>query len=90
MGKIFIPAGFHGFVALDKAIAIAVPSSAPVKHSIQEARGKGRIIDLTYGRKTKSVMYTDDEYLVLSAIEPVTLQGRLLYAQEEGEGEKEN
>lgn len=87
MQKTLIPAGFHSFVAFDKVVAVAVPSSAPVKHNIQEARGEGRVIDLTCGRKTKSVVYTDDSYLILSAIEPATLQSRLICAQEGNNGE---
>lgn len=69
--------GHGNYVASGRIIAIAIPKSAPIKRSVQEARDKGLLVDLTNGRRIKSVILTDSNYLVLSAIEPATINGRL-------------
>ena len=69
--------GFGNIVAMNRVIAIASPSSAPTKRSIQEARNKGTLIDMTNGRKTKAVIFTDSGHVVLAALVPETIAGRL-------------
>lgn len=69
--------GFGNYLAPDMIIAIAVAGSAPIKRSIQDARDKGLIIDLTEGHRVKSVVFTDREYIVLLAMEPGTIEGRV-------------
>ena len=58
-------------------IAIVSPESAPVKRMVQTAKDAGVVIDVTHGRKTRSVIFTDSDYIILSAIQPETLTGRL-------------
>ena len=77
MSKKLIPIGFSNYLSTDRIVAIAIPKSAPVKRSIQDARDKGLIIDLTEGRRTKAVIFTDSNHLVLSALAPATISGRL-------------
>lgn len=60
--------GFGNFVSDIRIISIVLPESAPVKRLIQESREKGMLIDATYGRKTKSVIITDSEHVILSAL----------------------
>ena len=69
--------GFGNIVAMNRLVAIAPPSSAPIKRIIQEARSKSTLIDMTNGRKTKAVIFTDSGHVVLAALAPETITGRL-------------
>ena len=64
-------------VSVDKIVAIVSPESAPVRRLVQEAKEAGRVVDVTHGRKTRAVVVTDSQYILLSAIQPETLTGRL-------------
>ena len=70
--------GFGNILAMNRAIAIASPNSAPTKRTIQEGRNKGLLIDMTNGRRTKAVIFTDSGHIVLAALAPETIAGRLL------------
>lgn len=69
--------GFGNIVSANRIISIVSPESAPIKRIIQEARNKGSLIDATYGRKTRAVIVTDSEHVVLSAVQPETVASRL-------------
>ena len=69
--------GFGNILAMNRVIAISPPNSAPVKRIIQESRNKGTLIDMTNGRKTKAVIFTDSGHIVLGALAPETITGRL-------------
>ena len=69
--------GFGNMIAADRIIAIVSPDSAPVKRMIQEARDRKRVIDATQGRRTRAVIQTDSVHVVLSAIQPETIAGRV-------------
>ena len=69
--------GFGNMVSADRIIAIVSPDSAPVKRMIQEARDRKRVIDATQGRRTRAVIQTDSDHVVLSAIQPETIAGRV-------------
>jgi hypothetical protein len=69
--------GFGNILAMSRVIAIASPNSAPTKRTIQEARGKGLLIDMTNGRRTKAVIFADSGHIVLAALAPETITGRL-------------
>lgn len=73
----FMNIGFDNMVSVEKIVAIVSPESAPVKRLVQEAKEAGRVIDVTHGRKTRAVVFTDSQYILLSAIQPDTLTGRL-------------
>lgn len=69
--------GFGNIIAANKVVAIASPNSAPTKRLVQEARDKGVLVDMTSGRRTKAVVITDNGYLILSALAPETIMGRI-------------
>lgn len=73
----FINIGFGNMIAADRIVALASPDSAPVKRLVQDAKDDGRAIDVTCGRRTRSVIITDSEHVVLSAIQTETIAGRL-------------
>jgi len=56
---------------------MASPNSAPTKRTIQEARNKGQLIDMTNGRRTKVVIFIDSGHIILAALAPETIAGRL-------------
>ena len=72
-----INVGFGNIVSSDRIIAIVSPDSAPIKRMITEAREKGTLIDATYGRRTRGVLITDSEHIILSALQTETIAGRL-------------
>jgi regulator of extracellular matrix RemA (YlzA/DUF370 family) len=69
--------GFGNILAMNRAIAIASPNSAPTKRTIQDGRNKGLLIDMTSGRRTKAVIFTDSGHIILAALSPETIAGRL-------------
>mgnify|MGYP003314699275 CR=1 FL=1 len=77
MSQRFINVGFGNRVAADRVVTLAVPDSAPVKRLVQDAKEDGRVIDVTCGRKTRSVLITDTDHVILSAILAETIAGRL-------------
>lgn len=68
--------GFGNLVSGDKVVAVVSPESAPIKRIVQDSKEKGTLIDATFGRKTKAVLITDCDSVVLSALLPETLAGR--------------
>ena len=68
--------GFGNMVSANRLVAIVSPESAPIKRIIQDAKEKGTLIDATFGRKTKAVVITDCESVILSALVPEKLAGR--------------
>ncbi len=72
-----INVGFGNIVSANRIIAIVSPESAPIKRIIQEARDRGMLIDATYGRRTRAVIVTDSDHIVLSAVQPETVAHRL-------------
>jgi regulator of extracellular matrix RemA (YlzA/DUF370 family) len=73
----FINIGFGNMVAADRIITIVSPDSAPVKRLILDAKDAGRIIDVSCGRRTRAVIITDSEHVILSAIQSETIANRL-------------
>lgn len=72
----FINIGFGNVVNTDKVVAVINPDSAPAKRIVQRAKETERIVDATQGRRTKSILLTDSEHVILSALQPDTLAGR--------------
>ncbi|HPE16497.1 MAG TPA: DUF370 domain-containing protein [Oscillospiraceae bacterium] len=79
--------GFGNLVSAARLVAIVSPESAPIKRMIQEARERGRLIDATYGRRTRAVLVMDSDHIVLSAVQPETVAGRAAVRENEEEGE---
>ena len=79
--------GFGNMVSTSRIVAIVSPESAPIKRIVQEARERGRCIDATYGRRTRAVIVTDSDHVILSAIQPETVANRLYDRGETDDGE---
>ncbi len=73
----FINIGFGNMVSAGRIVAIAGPDSAPVKRLVQDARDDGRVIDVSCGRRTRAVIITDSDHVILSAIQAETITNRL-------------
>ncbi|MEZ0535783.1 extracellular matrix/biofilm regulator RemA [Caldicellulosiruptoraceae bacterium PP1] len=78
----FINIGFGNIVSANKVIAIVSPDSAPIKRIVQEARDRGMLIDATYGRRTRAVIITDSDHVILSSVQPETVAHRVLEPDE--------
>ncbi len=81
--------GFGNMVSANRIIAIVSPESAPIKRIVQDAKERGTLIDATYGRRTRAVIITDSDHVVLSAIQPETVANRLSFDEEEEPEEDE-
>ena len=79
--------GFGNMINAGRLIAIVSPESAPIKRIIQDAKEKGSLIDATYGRRTRAVIIMDSDHVILSAVQPETVAGRLSMDEEETEDE---
>ena len=73
----FINIGFGNIVSANRIISIVSPESAPIKRLIQETREKGFLVDATYGRRTRAVIITDSEHIILTAVQPETIANRI-------------
>lgn len=69
--------GFGNVLAMSRVIAIASPTSAPTKRTIHEGRSNGLVVDMTNGRRTKAVIFTDSGHIILAALAPETIASRL-------------
>ena len=69
--------GFGNMVSASRVIAIVSPESAPIKRIILDVRDRGQLIDATYGRRTRAVVIMDSGHVILSAIQPETVAGRM-------------
>ena len=79
----FINIGFGNIVSVNRLVAIVSPESAPIKRIIQDARAVGKLVDATYGRRTRAVIIMDSEHVILSAVQPETVASRLESDEEE-------
>ena len=68
--------GFSNVINSDKIVAIITPDSAPAKRMLQSARESGNVVDATQGRRTRAIIVTDSNYIVLSALLPDTISNR--------------
>ena len=75
-------------VASERVVAVVSPDSAPIKRLIQDAKDSGRAIDVTCGKRTRAVIITDSEHVVLSALKSETISNRL-GDDDEGDDEEE-
>ncbi len=77
--------GFGNMIASHRIVAVVSPDSAPIKRMVQDARDKGRLIDASYGRKSRSVIFTDSDHIILCAVQPETVAARAAEEQDEEE-----
>ena len=69
--------GYGNLVVASRVVAIASPASAPMKRLRDEASSRGKLVDATQGRRTRSIVVTDSDHIILSAINPETVASRL-------------
>ena len=86
----FINIGFGNMVAADRVVTIAYPDSAPIKRIVQDAKDAGRAIDVSCGRRTRAVIITDSDHVILSPIQPETIANRLSSEYEDEEEDEED
>ena len=86
----FINIGYGNMVAVDRIVTLVSPDSAPIKRLIQDAKDQGRTIDVSCGRRTRAVIITDSEHVILSAIQAETIANRLDSEDSEVDTAEEN
>lgn len=69
--------GFGNIIFSSRIVAITIPNSAPMKRFKEEARDSGKLIDVTHGRRTRSIIITDSGHIILSAVQPETISQRI-------------
>ncbi len=69
--------GFGNMVAANRMIAIVSPESAPIKRIIQDAKERGTLIDATHGRRTRAVIITDSDHIILTYLQSETVANRI-------------
>jgi regulator of extracellular matrix RemA (YlzA/DUF370 family) len=74
---ILLNIGYGNLVVASRVVAIASPASAPMKRLRDEASNRGKLVDATQGRRTRSIIVTDSDHIILSAINPETIASRL-------------
>lgn len=85
----FINVGFGNMVSASRIVAIASPDSAPIKRLISDAKDGNRIIDVSCGRRTRAIIITDSEHVILSAIAAETITNRLSTDESDTDTEEE-
>lgn len=81
--------GFGNLVSAERILAVVSPDSAPIKRIVQEARDRSMLVDASFGRRTKAVLLMDTDHVILSAILPETIAGRLSGKAEAADTEEE-
>ena len=88
VSPVLVNIGFGNVVASSKVVAIVTPGSAPIKRMREEARKEGKLVDATQGRRTRSIIVTDSNHIILSALQAETITQRFVegkvVASEEG------
>ena len=74
--------GFGNMVAANRMIAIVSPESAPIKRIIQDAKERGTLIDATHGRRTRAVIITDSDHIILTYLQSETVANRISEEQD--------
>lgn len=73
----FVSIGFGSLVAINRVLAVISPDSAPVRRLLRDARDRDLLVDATFGRKTKAVLLLDTGHILIAALQPETIIGRL-------------
>ena len=80
--------GFGNMVSASRLVAIVSPESAPIKRIMQDAKEQVTLIDATYGRRTRAVILTDSDHVILSALQPETVANRFNDREDEESAEE--
>ncbi|GBD99422.1 hypothetical protein BMS3Abin07_01459 [bacterium BMS3Abin07] len=78
LGPVLVNIGFGNVVSTSRVIAVVTPGSAPIKRMREEARKIGKLVDATEGRRTRSIIITDSDHIILSALQAETITQRFL------------
>ncbi len=81
--------GFGNMVSAERMVAIVSPESAPIKRIIADAKEKGCLIDATHGRRTRAVIITDSDHIILTYLQAETLSNRIAEEEEYEEDEED-
>ncbi len=87
MSQTLVHIGFGNMIVAERIVAIIQPASSPMKRLKEDARAAGRLIDATKGRKTRAIVVTDSNHVLLSAIQPETIVNRISEGDSEDEDE---
>ncbi|HAL63129.1 MAG: DUF370 domain-containing protein [Firmicutes bacterium] len=79
----FVNIGFGNIVISSRIISVISPESAPVKRIMKDAEERGKLVNATFGRRTRAVIVTDSDHIILSALQPETISARILQEGEE-------
>ncbi len=74
MAAKFVNVGYGNLIAVARIVTVASPDAAPIKRLVQDARDAGVVIDVSCGKKTRSVIVTDSKHVILSSLEPEALE----------------
>ena len=78
MTERLINIGYGNYIPASRIVAIVSPTASPMKRLRDDARQSGRLIDATQGRKTRSIIVTDSNHVILSSLQPDTMSQRYL------------
>ncbi len=81
----FVNIGFNNMISVERIVALISPDSAPAKRLVQDAKDSGRAVDCSSGRKTRAVIVTDSDHVILSSVTTDKITARI--AGEETEDE---
>jgi regulator of extracellular matrix RemA (YlzA/DUF370 family) len=84
---ILLNLGYGNLVVASRVVAVVSPQSAPMKRLREEASSRGKLVDATQGRRTRSIIVTDSDHVILSALNPDTIEARLAQDEALGGGE---
>ncbi|MGD0883354.1 MAG: DUF370 domain-containing protein [Thermodesulfovibrionales bacterium] len=85
LGPVLVNIGFGNVVSASRVVAIVTPGSSPMKRLRDEAKKRGKLVDATEGRRTRSIIVTDSDHIILSALQTETISQRF-GEDKEGEG----
>ncbi|NOX20725.1 MAG: DUF370 domain-containing protein [Nitrospirae bacterium] len=86
---VLVNIGFGNMVSASHVIAIVTPGSAPMKRLRDEAKKRGKLVDATEGRRTRSIIVTDSDHIILSALQPETITQRFIGKEDAHHEEKD-
>ncbi len=92
ISPVLVNIGFGNVVSASRVVAIVTPGSSPMKRLREEAKKRGKLVDATEGRRTRSIIVTDSDHIILSALQAETITQRFGEGKEEGnqKGQKED
>ena len=88
-GQILINLGFGNYIIAERVVAVVNPSSSPMRRLREDAKSEGRLVDASHGRRTRAILVTDSNHVILSSVSADTLSQRFVHAQQQQPDEME-